>query len=533
MTKAFIYQVIAAAALACTISAAAEKKTCPPAFQIEISQRKKICLKEYSLVDEYLPQQKTKLSEIVNNSKCVSIALSNSKKCKAIGVSKRFDSFCGLQDTLRPARDQEALDFCRSGGCECDVAISEWKMVDESLFHNWNQHFSAPPNLAKNSNAAPPSNELKRQKQAKDPQYSAEEKKELSGPVNNSHFNLVVTSTEPNAIGEYFVLIQADAATASMTVNGVEYGKREDGRYSIKRVLRVGQTSTVEVVAKDFFGNTEHQTSTVTRKIAESPPKFAALDPSKIKPQPKRDAVAIIIGITDYKSLPQAEFASDDARMFYDYAMRGLGVKAENIKLLLDADADDVAIYKAFKTWLPSRVSPSTDVYVFYSGHGLPTDNGRSMYLIPHRADRDLMDKTAIRQDDLNRYIQLAKPKSVTVFLDSCYSGMARTGETLLANARPVSIKADANVFPENFTVITASQNDQISSSSSELRHGIFSYYLMKGLEGDADANTDGRITVGEMYSYLTENVTRQAAMSSRTQVPQLIGDTTAELIKK
>jgi hypothetical protein len=46
--------------------------------------------------------------------------------------------------------------------------------------------------------------------------------------------------------------------------------------------------------------------------------------------------VAIIIGIADYKNLPRADYANDDARAFYDYAIRGLGVRAENIKLLVD-----------------------------------------------------------------------------------------------------------------------------------------------------------------------------------------------------
>ena len=88
-----------------------------------------------------------------------------------------------------------------------------------------------------------------------------------------------------------------------------------------------------------------------------------------------------------------------------------------------------------------------------------------------------------------------------------------------------VARRADANAFPLNFTVITASANDQISSSSPELKHGIFSFYLMKGMEGDADANRDGKITLGEMLEYLTEQVARQASMVSRKQQPQLLGD--------
>jgi uncharacterized caspase-like protein len=94
-----------------------------------------------------------------------------------------------------------------------------------------------------------------------------------------------------------------------------------------------------------------------------------------------------------------------------------------------------------------------------------------------------------------------------------------------------VTLKAEKKLFPDNFTVITASQADQISSSSPDLKHGIFSYYLMKGMEGDADANKDGKIALGEMQAYLVENVGRQAGMMSRKQEPQLIGDAGRTLV--
>jgi uncharacterized caspase-like protein len=111
------------------------------------------------------------------------------------------------------------------------------------------------------------------------------------------------------------------------------------------------------------------------------------------------------------------------------------------------------------------------------------------------------------------------------MFIDACYSGQTRGGETLLASAKPISLKTDNNAFPSNFTVITASANDQISSSSPELKHGIFSFYLMKGMEGDADGNKDGKITAGEMLEYLQDKVSRQAMSMSRKQDTQLVGD--------
>jgi hypothetical protein len=53
----------------------------------------------------------------------------------------------------------------------------------------------------------------------------------------------------------------------------------------------------------------------------------------------------------------------------------------------------------------------------------------------------------------------------------------------------------------------------------------------MKGMEGDADANRDGKITLGEMQGYLAENVGRQAGMMNRKQEPQLIGDPSRVLV--
>jgi hypothetical protein len=342
---------------------------------------------------------------------------------------------------------------------------------------------------------------------------------------------LQVNVTSPDLDGYFVISLVTNTDTASLKINGFEHGGRADGRYEIRKVARAGQSSEFKIIATDIHGNTDSKTVTVSRVVVESKIVYAPLNSAQVKRQADRDAVAIIIGIANYKSLPKAEFANDDARVFYDYAIRALGVKPENIKLLIDAEAEDVEIIKAFKTWLPSKVKSTTDVYVYYSGHGLPTQDGQGLYLLPPRADRDFISRTAIQFQEINADLQAAKPNSVTIFMDACYSGQARSGETLVANARPVTLKAEKKLFPDNFTVITASQADQISSSSPDLKHGIFSYYLMKGMEGDADMNKDGKITLGEMQAYLVENVGRQAGMMSRKQEPQLIGDANRVLV--
>mgnify|MGYP003322425721 FL=1 len=96
------------------------------------------------------------------------------------------------------------------------------------------------------------------------------------------------------------------------------------------------------------------------------------------------------------------------------------------------------------------------------------------------------------------------------MFFDTCYSGVSREEQTLLADARPIRLKLeDQSEVPKNFTIFSASGLDQISSGLKEAKHGIFSYYVMKGLEGNADINSDRKITNGELLAYMDLNVSQ------------------------
>jgi hypothetical protein len=361
-----------------------------------------------------------------------------------------------------------------------------------------------------------------------------EDKRRHEQQRQSKSLRLSTSNSQPSNDGSFNITIQTNADTASLKVNGEEQGGRADGNYTIKRVARVGQDTQFTITAVDVYGNSDSKTITVTRQAAPAADTSIALKPEAIKRAPARDAVAIIIGIQDYKRVPKAEFANNDAKEFYEYAIRALGIKQEKIKMLLDDEADEVNIVKAFENWLPIQVNKDkTDVYVFYSGHGLPAPDGKSLYFLPHGVDKELLSRTAVGQNEIVAALSAAKPKSVTMFIDACYSGQTRGGDVLVANAKPLSLKSDTNAYPPNFTVITASANDQISSSSSELKHGIFSFYLMKGMEGEADTNKDGKITVGEMQDYLSDKVARQATTLGRKQTTQLVGDSSRVLVAR
>ena len=120
----------------------------------------------------------------------------------------------------------------------------------------------------------------------------------------------------------------------------------------------------------------------------------------------------------------------------------------------------------------------------------------------PYDGRQRLLDKTAILRDELFAEISAANPRSVTVFLDTCYSGTTR-GEDFLIAARPAVLRVGEQSIPAGFTVMTAAAGDQTAKPLKEAQHGMFSYFLMKGMEGDADVNQDNQITAGELQKYV------------------------------
>ena len=205
---------------------------------------------------------------------------------------------------------------------------------------------------------------------------------------------MLVKTTQPDLNGVVTISIQTNADTSSLKINGDELGGKPDGQYEVKRVARIGQTTKFTFVATDIYGNTDTKVVSVERKAIEPSLAFKPLNATNVKQQPVSDAVAIVIGIEKYKRIGKADYANADAFDFYDYAIRALGIKPQNIKLLVDDGADDVEILRTFQNWLPLKSKKGkTDVYVFYSGHGLPSQDGNSLFLLPWGVDKDFVDK--------------------------------------------------------------------------------------------------------------------------------------------
>ncbi len=301
-----------------------------------------------------------------------------------------------------------------------------------------------------------------------------------------------------------------------------------NGKFKIKKYSP--SDTEIKITAIDEWGNETNKLVKIKVKKEENiVKKLEPLNPLAIKSKSNDNKLALIIGIENYSDLVKASYANNDAQYFKDYAKNSLGIKNENIQLLLDENATFIKINKVLKKWLKSKVIPNkTELIIFYAGHGLATQDGdkQDLYLLPQNADTDMLSISSISRNNLFKEISNLNPKSVTIFFDACYSGTSRDNKTLIASARPVNIlkKVEDNI-PENFTIFSASQLNQMSSGLKNGEHGIFSYYLMKGLEGLADQNKDKKITNGELQAYMNLNVSQRAAEWGREQNPSLTGD--------
>ncbi len=309
-----------------------------------------------------------------------------------------------------------------------------------------------------------------------------------------------------------------------------------NGNFVFERFSPVDET--VKIIATDQWGNRSKE-KIVKIKIDNSSKsivkKLEKLEPNKINyNQIGSDKVAIVIGIEKYDKAPQATYASADAKFFHEYARLAFGVSKENIKLLTDEKATYIDTLALLKKWLPAKINKNrTELIIFFAGHGLANTESENneLYILSQNSDPDMLDGSAISRTKFFKSILDLEPKKVTIFIDACYSGVSRDEKTLLASARPLKLKTEDSEIPDMFTVFSASGLNEISSGLKEAKHGIFSYFLMKGLEGKADENNDKKITNGELLSYMKKNVSVKAAELGRKQNPSLSGDPDAILV--
>lgn len=178
---------------------------------------------------------------------------------------------------------------------------------------------------------------------------------------------------------------------------------------------------------------------------------------------------------------------------------------------------------------LPSLVQKKDTLYFYFAGHGVPDVGSGTPYLLPYDGRSDNPRRTAYASTQLYASLGRLKAERVFVFLDTCFNGSASRrpeDKLLLGDVRPGFIKVkDPVLAQKNLVVFSAAQTNQVSNCFREKQHGLFTYFLLKGLGGTADRDRDNNIRISELISYVKGEVKRSSRKlfgSNRYQVPGL-----------
>lgn len=255
-----------------------------------------------------------------------------------------------------------------------------------------------------------------------------------------------------------------------------------------------------------------------------------------------KDAIAIVIGAekNSYGVAP-APYAARDAQIMSRYFKNSLGI--QDVRTITDEQVTGNALSDYFDSrfgYLRNVVKPGeTDVFVYYSGHGMPdvADNGnQDIYLFPYDARKELVKDRGYSLTRLYDELNSLNAKSVTVILDACFSGSSRQTVNYqsenISNAKGVRITMpELSMRPwdtnPNFRLFTSSSSDQTSLGYDQAQSGLFTYYLAAGLQGEADRDDDGVILLEELIEYVSTNVSKEAKnIRGGAQTPQFYGNT-------
>jgi hypothetical protein len=223
-----------------------------------------------------------------------------------------------------------------------------------------------------------------------------------------------------------------------------------------------------------------------------------------------QDRWAVVVGIGEYRSaaIPDLAFAGADAEAVQRFLSSPPAgpFPEDHVLLLKDEEATGAAIREALFVFL-QRAGPNDLVVIYFAGHGAP-DPGRpdNLYLLPHDADLNSLAATGFPMWDVKTALrrQIAAER-VIVISDACHSAGTQEG---FPDENPIAGGFSELFTPSRRLIMTAADTNELSFEDARWGgHGVFTHFLLEGLNGPGDRDGNGIVTFTEAFQYLSGRV--------------------------
>jgi TolB-like protein len=227
----------------------------------------------------------------------------------------------------------------------------------------------------------------------------------------------------------------------------------------------------------------------------------------------------LAIGVSHYQD-PQLNlrFADADARAVVEMLLRQRGgpvYRDVQTALLINGEVTRESILNSLERFL-GRAGPDDVVVIFIAGHGVSDRASGSYYFLPFPATASNLVTAGLRISDFDEMIRVVRRnvRGVVMMLDTCHAGALRVSLSELLPADDAGARLSAG---EGFFLLAATKPGEDSHEEPEWDHGAFTYAVLEGLDGAADGDGDGLISVSDLFGYVAREVPR---LTDGTQHP-------------
>ena len=321
------------------------------------------------------------------------------------------------------------------------------------------------------------------------------------------------------------VMAEGKAELAALFPSEVHLGILQPGE-----IKRTSITQRVTASQEALYGELTLNLRTTSPMTSSPPPKVfhfvvkpKGIDPALVPDvdnlsnalaafhQPKAVIISIGVGTFRDELVPTVKYARHDAEVMAEYLRIIGGVPGERIRILLDRQALERDLDDTFERWLRKRADRETVVYVFFAGRALVDGGTGAISLVPHDgvfSEAKQLYPLARLQEALSRLPIRRAILMFDVSMDPS-PGAGLADIPLPAWESPVSeARKDVEMW------MVGNRSLQEAHAYDEGKHGLFTYHLLRGLQGMADVDRDGTVIAGELCTYARG----QAALVAREQ---------------
>jgi uncharacterized caspase-like protein len=226
------------------------------------------------------------------------------------------------------------------------------------------------------------------------------------------------------------------------------------------------------------------------------------------------EVYVLLVGVSNYVNHREPlQYPDNDALNLFAFlrSPEGGAIPSKNIINLVDKVATRRNILDSLNAML-SRVTKKDMVIFYFSGHGI-----KGAFL---PIDYDGTYEKVVYHHEIYSALQESNAQFKMCIADACHAGSMQEQKGFLGSSQ-TDFYQNSQSDQSDFAMLLSSTSSENSAEADRLQQSVFSYYLIKGLEGQADTNRDKRISIQELFNYVGDNVRK---FTENRQSPTLTG---------